>query len=100
MLWKRLNRNIKVNRVGNRIAKTVFFIYPPKAAEGLVWVSPASIRRYFICPGTAERVPDFRRRFAPGSFSYVYRDSAETPGRFGDWFSPGIPGTKYLTYFQ
>ena len=29
------------------------------------------------------------RAFAFGSCSYVYRDSPEAPGSFGDWFSQG-----------
>ena len=64
-------------------------VYPQEAAEGHVWASPAPFREDFPCVGTAERMPDFGRSFAPGSCSYGYRGCPETPGRFGDWFLKG-----------
>src|SRR5580658_10823279 len=43
----------------------------------------------FPCLGKAEGVPDYRRVPDAGPCAYVHRDSAQTPGGFGDRVSEG-----------
>ena len=59
--------------------------YSLKAAEGLVWASPAAFGEDIPCSGAVERMPDFGGAFAPGSCSYVYHNSPEAPSGLGDW---------------
>jgi hypothetical protein len=58
-----------------------------KATEGLVWASSTPFREKFPCVDALERMSDIGRAFAFGSCAYVYGQSSEIPGGFGDWFS-------------
>jgi hypothetical protein len=57
-----------------------YWLYPQKAAEGLVCTSPKSFRGDFPCPGTAERVSDFGKAFASGSWEKACKE-AKLEGR-------------------
>ena len=62
-----------------------YWLYPQKGAEGLVWASPASFRGDFPCSGTAERVSDFGRAFASGSWEKACKE-AKLEGRLFHYF--------------
>ena len=53
-------------------------------AKGAFRTSSSSSGRSIPCAGPAERVPDSGRTSAAGSCAYVYRDSPQASGGFGD----------------